>query len=72
MSAKTTSKNLNKTKTPVKKGNHSKSDKADWMVDPKQAAMRRARSRNLRGCYSVVMVIAIVVVVVGLIYVTVR
>lgn len=49
-----------------------KSDQPDWMVDPKKAAMKRARSRNLRGCYSTAVIIFIAVIVVALIYVTVR
>jgi hypothetical protein len=75
MDKKTTSNNPKQTKSSTKKETRSRagnSGKADWMVDPKQAAVRRARSRNFRGCYSVVMVIAILVVVGGLIYVTLR
>jgi hypothetical protein len=44
----------------------------EWLTDPKKAAIKRARSRNLRGCYSVAVIIIIVIVVVGLIYVTIR
>jgi hypothetical protein len=49
-----------------------KSDQPDWMVDPKKAAMKRAKNRNLRGCYSTAVIIFIAVVVVALIYVTIR
>lgn len=72
MNTKPTTKNPKKAKTPTQKETHSRTGQPDWMVDPKKAAVRRARSRNLRGCYSVVMIIAILVVIAGLIYVTLR
>jgi hypothetical protein len=70
MDKKTTTKNSNNKKTDRSRAGGS--GQPEWMTDPKKAAMKRARSRNLRGCYSVGMIIFIAVVVVGLIYVTIR
>jgi hypothetical protein len=74
MDKKSASKN-SKQQPSSKKETHTRaggSGQPEWMTDPKRAAVKRARSRNLRGCYSVGMIIFIAVVVVGLIYVTIR
>jgi hypothetical protein len=75
MDKKPASKNLKQQSSSQKKETRSRggnSGKPEWMTDPKKAAISRARSRNLRGCYSVGVIIVIVIVVVGMIYVTIR
>ena len=55
-----------------KKQRNGKADKPVWMSDPKKAAVQMSRSRNLRGCYSTAVIILLVVITIGVIYVTLR
>lgn len=75
MSSKTSKNTQEHKRTETKKDarkSSGSSGKPDWMVDPKKAAMSRARNRNLRGCYSVVFLLAIVLLIGAMVYVTVR
>ena len=55
-----------------KKQRNGKANNPVWMSDPKKAAVQMSRSRNLRGCYSTAVIILLVVITIGVIYVTLR
>jgi hypothetical protein len=55
-----------------KKKGDGKANKPLWMSDPKKAAVQMSRSRKLRGCYSLAVITLLIVITIGVIYVTLR